>query len=69
MAYLRLIFAAYRLKAILRQQEKFNPCHDEVGRFTNADGAVTSGGSGTSPSSSTSGNPKIAFAGAAEKAA
>lgn len=44
MAYVRLLFAAYRLKAILAREDKFNPYHDEIGRFTTADGAVTGTG-------------------------
>ena len=45
MAYVRLLAAAYHLKHVLAEEAKFNPNHDELGRFTTADGAVV-GGSG-----------------------
>jgi Bacterial EndoU nuclease len=44
-AYVRTLVAAHRLMKFLRQQEdrKFNPYHDQTGRFTTADGAAGSG--------------------------
>jgi hypothetical protein len=46
-AYVRTIVAAHRLMNILRQQEaqKFNPYHDDAGRFTTADGVGRGAGS------------------------
>ena len=52
-AYLRVVFAAARYRtALLRQQQKHNPYHDEVGRFTTPSGSVasgTGGGAGDTP--------------------
>ncbi len=47
-AYLRVVFAAARYRAALRkqQEEKFNPYHDEAGRFTTPGGSVTGPGHG-----------------------
>ena len=42
-AYLRMLFSAHAYKQALDRQQKFNPYHDEAGRFTTADGAVAGG--------------------------
>jgi hypothetical protein len=38
MAYVRVLVANWRLRKALERSQKFNPNHDEIGRFTNADG-------------------------------
>ena len=44
-AYVRMLAAIERLKAVLGgRNEKFNPYHDDAGRFTTADGAGSGGG-------------------------
>ena len=43
-AYVRTIVAAHQLMKTLRRQEKFNPYHDDVGRFTTAEGNTSGGG-------------------------
>ena len=60
-AYVRTIVAAHLLMKTLRRQEKFNPYHDDVGRFTTADRSVTGPGHGLGgagkPSARTTSSP------------
>jgi len=42
-AYVRVLMAASRFREALLREERFNPYHDELGRFTTADGAVWGG--------------------------
>lgn len=42
-AWLRMLFSAHVYKQALDRQQKFNPYHDEAGRFTTAEGAVAGG--------------------------
>jgi hypothetical protein len=49
-AYVRMMVSAHRLMTTLREQDerKFNPYHDDAGRFTTAEGD-TGGGTGDRP--------------------
>lgn len=72
-AWLRLVMAADRLIGLL-EEAKFNPYHDELGRFTTGPGSVAAGGSesGVAPRDSSNDESRTAllqFAPAAEKAA
>jgi hypothetical protein len=64
-AYVRMMVSAHRLMTTLREQDerKFNPYHDDAGRFTTSDG-VGSGGAGTNSGSkpNRSGDVQIALA-------
>lgn len=44
MAALRVFLAAKRLRHALQIEARFNPYHDEIGRFTTADGVGSGGG-------------------------
>ena len=42
-AYVRVLFLAQRYREALIRDAKYNPNHDEIGRFTTGDGAVAPG--------------------------
>ena len=43
-AYVRMLMAGKRWVEAVKREEKFNPNHDELGRFATADGAGSGGG-------------------------
>ena len=63
-AYLRVVFAAARYREVLRRDQRSNPNHDELGRFTSPSGSVASGtgGGNTAETPATgNGNSRVAF--------
>ena len=65
-AYVRMLAALERLKIVVAREDKFNPNHDDLGRFTTADGAVTGPGhalgDGQKPGSGNDGQVRVAQA-------
>lgn len=45
-AYVRMLFAATKYRDAIAREQRFNPYHDDAGRFTTADGAGGSGAGG-----------------------
>jgi hypothetical protein len=67
MAALGVLIAAQRLREALLREERSNPYHDELGRFTTPDGAVTGpghgvGGAGKPSASNNEGRVRVAQA-------
>jgi Bacterial CdiA-CT RNAse A domain len=62
-AYVRMLFAARDYRLAVERSQKFNPYHDDAGRFTTADGVgggagndVLAGGDGNDPAAGGAGN-------------
>jgi len=67
-AYVRVLIAAQRYRDALVRELRFNPYHDEAGRFTTADGAVIPGsgrrlGDGAADAMTGDGRVRVAQAG------
>jgi HNH/ENDO VII superfamily nuclease with conserved GHE residues len=64
-AYVRMLFAARDYRLAVERSQKFNPYHDDAGRFTTADG-VGSGGAGSDTIAGGPGNDRVQVAQAEE---
>ena len=64
-AALKMMFAGARYRAVLLREERFNPNHDAIGRFTTPSGAVPAGGAGSDTLAGGAGNDQLAQAGGA----